>query len=261
MNSRRKFLLQGGMATTALLATRPMKTFAKFGAPFSSFDGNSILLIHTSGLNETTQHSAIISGLKNSVNCILLDTGNNQTDDHNLHNIAKSLGYDACLTGNPAFSGSLITDTETGNAQSYRIIKKGSARIGLIAAWVNRNKTTTGNPVHDLTAIATKLKEEHKCDLVVCLSNHGYNSKQTNDISIAVQSKNIDVIISSQPPVLNEQLPSIVLNKDKEEVLINNAGHSNVLLGKIEIGFDMHGKKNRINFSNVPAGASNKQLI
>ncbi len=268
MNSRRKFLLNGGIATSALLTSKSLKSFAKFSGPTVSFNENGITLIHTYDLHSSTfactasqRHANdMIMKLRSNTNCLLLDTGTNysgnmpeQGNDNKVLSMVKLMGYDVVLTGDPSFEGSLVTGENAGSEKPYRIIQKGHLRIAVIGAWVSRESGHTGeDPIESLSKLAAQLKTEERCNLVVCLSNLGLNNKNgADDILLATRSTNIDVILGSQPAGAEKQLASILLNKEKEEVVIDNAGHANVLLGKINIGFDAAGKKNRISFGTV----------
>ncbi len=58
MTSRRKFLLNGSMATTALLTARPFKTFANVLAPVTSFNinNNKVIFVHTGNYTNSNHH-------------------------------------------------------------------------------------------------------------------------------------------------------------------------------------------------------------
>ncbi|MEP6674465.1 MAG: hypothetical protein ABJA78_04900 [Ferruginibacter sp.] len=277
MNSRRKFLLQGSLATTAILATKPFKTFAKLNSSFSFTDNNSISLLHTYGLGVTATVSpaafekamSVIAELKKQKAGILLfDTGNSFTDAR-MNALLQPLGYDALIPGDrdlasgqfllPAIASNyLVNDSNLKNIQPYKIIYKNDIRIGIISACSNTGSGAVSfkDPAKEITALATHLKEAEHCGLVICLSNLDHqNKKPVDDLALALQSKNVDVILGSQSAQSSGKLPAIVINKMKQEVIVNNAGYGDILLGRVQISFDGDNKKNKIAFSNIPMGS------
>ena len=96
---------------------------------------------------------------------------------------------------------------------------KGNIKIGIIGAGINmkglvgadvNGKIQYINPVKELSSIATMLKKEKKCQLVICLSHLGYkNKKAIDDITFAKQSKDIDILgdvdFSFAPAVPNQR--------------------------------------------------------
>jgi 2',3'-cyclic-nucleotide 2'-phosphodiesterase (5'-nucleotidase family) len=97
MNTRRKFLVQGGLATTALLAVNPFKSIAV---------GSSTLL---PGINST-----------NSV--MLLHTSNGSSDNINTINKLKRKNSNTVL----------LNKDIVPSQESYQIIFKGNIKIGVI---------------------------------------------------------------------------------------------------------------------------------
>jgi 5'-nucleotidase len=267
MNTRRKFLMQGGMAATALLAAKPFKAFSQYDSTHSAHGSNSVVLIHTHNLsNDRTQQAKMESLKSNKPHAILLDVG------HNL----KPTGLvgaaipccDAALPGHHAFgchdqlleqkTPVVVSNYDISDArlqkkvQPYQIIRKGKIRIGIIGAGSspeNAGAIRYKNPLKQLSTLATKLKEEKGCHLVVCLSNLGYkNAKNPDDVALARQSKDIDVIIGGHAGN-SPRHPMIMMNKYGGEVILNHAHDTQLAPGQIEIHFDANGKKNRISFA------------
>ena len=115
MNSRRKFLIQGGLATTAVLALKPFNAIARAASPFTwlSDSNGRLVFLHTAHLhsyydNKVIQHIANIK--KNNANAILFNAGYDTTQDE-----TGPLTYDVlAITGD------------------YKIIRKGNIRTGII---------------------------------------------------------------------------------------------------------------------------------
>lgn len=231
MNTRRKFLLSGGMATTALLTAKPFKSLAGIMNPLAgvSFDEKKLLLIHTADHNDITYSELVndIRNLKNgSSNLMLVHAGeNNQA-------ITGSLKYDAACTAGECVSAA---------TSNYRILHKGNIKIGLITA-ISGKKETAKN----INTTAAYLKNEKNCQLVICLSQLGFKNKTSlDDQKLAARSSHLDIIISGKAdnhPVL----PVIAQNKHKAEVIIHSDSGKGFSFGNIEIAFDEMKNKNFI---------------
>ena len=85
------------------------------------------------------------------------------------------------------------------------------------------------------------LKEEKKCDLVICLSHLGYYYKnfkeKASDLNIARATKNIDLIIGGHTHTFLPK-PTIEKNIAGKNVLINQVGCYGLKLGRIDFYFD-----------------------
>jgi len=231
MNTRRKFLFSGSMATAALLTAKPFTTIANSLGPLTgiSINKNSLVLAHTGNAmhlapEQTLQH---INKLKNNSNLMLLHAGSNAPAS------TKESLYDASMHTGESFSVS---------AGDYKIIYKNDIKTGIITA--DKSASAEG-----INALAVYLKKEKNCHLVVCLSQLGYQSKKgLDDLSLAAASTHLDIIIGGHADNFCTR-PVIAQNKNKEEVIINHAATSGLALRKIEIGFDKRGKKGQVAFT------------
>lgn len=79
-----------------------------------------------------------------------------------------------------------------------------------------------------------------------------------DDRKLAASSTHIDVIIGSSSRTFMKR-PAIVLNKNKSEVIINHAGHSGIVLGKISIKFNNDRQKQGVEFVNTMVGLKDKR--
>jgi len=99
------------------------------------------------------------------------------------------------------------TDLNT-HVKPYRIIVKDGIKIGIFGLGIEleglvdkKMYKETGylNPVEITQDITSKLKNEEKCDLIICLSHLGYyyknNPDKISDLNLAKITKNIDLII------------------------------------------------------------------
>lgn len=217
MNSRKDFIVKSGLATVALLATKPFGSLAS--AALTTSDNSSVLLLHTSNSYTTN------------------------IDLEEKDNTAVSMVASNYAVNNSGFSKKV---------EPYKIIYKGDIKIGIIGAGTDMSNVsntaastvTYKDPVEEINMLATYLKKEKNCNLVVCLSHLGYKNKNAmDDITLAQNSVHVDVIISSNNDKVQHTL--VQRNKNNEEVIIDPTGDMTTL-GKIAIGFDKKGKKNHI---------------
>jgi 5'-nucleotidase len=271
MPSRRKFLVQGTLATTAMLVAKPFQSIAGT----TSTNSNTLTLLHTNdicnklspmgagsmynGLGGFRQTAAMIRTERNTArNVLLLDAGNTysgNTDHDSKHSetlqLMQEAGYDAVLPGKQDMNtDSSYLQQHQSKMKPYRIVWKGNMKIGVISA---------NEDADAVNEIATKLKQRQHCDLVVCLSQLGYTNKnKMDDRKLAAASTHIDVIIGSNSRTFMKR-PAIVLNKNRSEVIINHAGHSGIVLGKINIQFDSERNKRGVEFVNTMVGLKDKR--
>lgn len=132
----------------------------------------------------------------------------------------------------------------------YYIIQKFGIKIGIIGLDVepksliiesNYKGLTYEDPIEVANKMATFLKKEKKCDLIICLSHLGSDKKSedVNDFVIARNTKYIDVIIGGHSHSMIEDERE--LNLDGKEVLITQMAKSGLYLGRIDL--EMERKK------------------
>ncbi|HMD00584.1 MAG TPA: hypothetical protein VKH37_10535, partial [Ferruginibacter sp.] len=172
---------------------------------------------------ENTNHHQVVTevaSLKRSAgNVVLLNAGNDEAGN-------GQLKYDASIS--------------KGSADNYKIIYKGNVKIGII---------TGAGPASEINLLASRLKKDQKCHLVVCLSQRGYKLRTGNDdISLAGGSQYLDIIIGGDPKNCAKN-PVVVLNKDNAEVIIDHAASAASSLGKIAVTVNDRGQKFNIAFS------------
>ncbi|MBS3739330.1 MAG: metallophosphatase [Psychroflexus sp.] len=94
------------------------------------------------------------------------------------------------------------------------------------------------NPVEVAQDQVKILKQEHQCDLVICLSHLGYDyqSDKISDIKLAEQTQDIDLIIGGHSHTFLDK-PSKVLNQAGKITLINQVGWAGLNLGRIDFYF------------------------
>ena len=150
-----------------------------------------------------------------------------------------------------------------GHVKPYKIVYKDGIKVGVFGIGIeleglvdkkNYKETVYHDPVsvsHDMARI---LKQEEKCDLVICLSHIGYQYKnepdKISDVRLATLTKDIDLIIGGHTHTFLDK-PTIIKNADGKDVLVNQVGCYGVNLGRIDFYFD----------SDVSKIASGKSII
>ena len=146
------------------------------------------------------------------------------------------------------------------NVQSYKIIKTGKYKIGVTGVGTHQLKSMEGiawhHPYDRANAIASNLKKEKGCDLVICLSHLGYTqSSGPRNAEFAKASENIDLIIGGHTElVMPGQM--ILKNKLKQEVIVSHGGPGGILVKQITFGFNADRQKNNIACRNIVPGAA-----
>jgi len=147
------------------------------------------------------------------------------------------------LNGNYDFSDTLLN----GKTQPYKIFKKDGLRIGVFGLGIELtglvNKVQYGNtryldPVATALDLEKLLKEDKKCDMVICLSHLGYrySDKKISDIVLAKNTNYIDLIIGGHTHTFLDK-PERVRNLNGKETLINQVGFAGINLGRIDLLF------------------------
>ena len=128
--------------------------------------------------------------------------------------------------------------------EPYLVLKRFGLRIGIMALNVqpksliiesNYRGMVFTDPIKVANEMATYLKKNKKCDLVICLSHLGSDAmaKEVNDFQVARETRNIDVIIGGHSHTMLENTTET--NLDGRKVVIAQMGKSGLYLGRIEL--------------------------
>ena len=136
----------------------------------------------------------------------------------------------------------------------YKIITIDNIKIGIIGVGIQleglvNEKLYDGvkyiDPVKTANFYADFLKNEKKCNIVICLSHlgHEYEGDTISDVKLAEKTKNINVIIGGHTHTFLQEAKK-VKNNENREVLVNQAGWGALALGRLDLFFDKN--KNEI---------------
>lgn len=183
----------------------------------------------------------------------------------------SKLGYDAATIGNHDFDNSiegldkqlphagfdfLISNYDfkntvlDGKTKPYSIFYSGGKKIGVFGLGIKLEglvdkqlykETQYLDPIEITQDMTSVLKNEERCDLVICLSHMGYyykkNPEKICDLNLAKNTRNIDLVIGGHTHTFLKK-PTVVKNLDGKNLLINQVGCWGVNLGRIDYIFD-----------------------
>jgi 5'-nucleotidase len=150
------------------------------------------------------------------------------------------------VSANYDFSNTVM-DT---HVKPYKTFVREGVKIGIFGLGVqldglvdkNMFKETVYNyPIEIAQDMSRILKEDEKCDLVICLSHIGYYYKnkpdRVCDLNLAKATKDIDLIIGGHTHTFLPK-PTIEKNSVGKNVLVNQVGAYGLYLGKVDFYFE-----------------------
>jgi 5'-nucleotidase len=235
------------------------------------------------GLAGVARRAALVKQIRaEEKNVLLLDSGDifQGTPYFNLYGgelelkLMSQLGYDAATLGNHDFDNGIegfvkqmphanfpflcanydFNNTALYNkTMPYKIFKKGNLKVGVVGVGieleglVEKEKYAESiylDPIIQANKYAAILKNDEKCDLVICLSHLGYKYKErkVSDQILAKESQFIDLIIGAHTHTFMSQ-PENVRNAMNEEVKIFQVGFAGINLGRVDYYFEKSKKK------------------
>jgi len=230
------------------------------------------------GLGGVAGRAALIKKIRaQEEHVLLLDAGDifQGTPYFNLYGgelemkLMSQMGYDAATMGNHDFDNGiegfykqlpnanfpiLISNYDFSNTIMnkstipYKVFNKGSLKIGVFGIGIELdglvNKVSYGetvylDPIQKSNETASILKNELKCDLVICLSHLGYSYRNSkiSDKLLAAATTNIDLIIGGHTHTFMET-PEDVKNAAGKTTTINQVGWAGINLGRIDYIFE-----------------------
>ena len=230
------------------------------------------------GLGGVAKRAALIKKIRTQEkNILLLDAGDifQGTPYFNFYNgeiemkLMSEMGYDAATIGNHDFDAGMdnlalqlknatfplvnanydfSNTVMKSHVQPYKIFKKQGIKIGVFGVGIELKglvqkslykETVYNDPLSMANKTATFLKQEEKCDYVICLSHLGYKYKDSkiDDVKLATHSHHIDLIIGGHTHTFLDK-PDILKNVDNQPVIVNQVGWAGIMLGRIDVFFE-----------------------
>ncbi|MCK6639980.1 MAG: metallophosphatase [Bacteroidia bacterium] len=244
------------------------------------------------GLGGVERRAAMIKQIRaQEKNVLVLDAGDifQGTPYFNMYGgeaeikLMSAMGYDASAIGNHDFDGGLdnlakqmqhatfpllcanydFTGTPMeGKTQPYKVFVMDGVKIGVFGLGIEMaglvdsrlyGKTVYTDPIVKSAEMVKELRDNQKCDVVVCLSHLGYKyeNDKVSDMVLAKKSRGIDIIIGGHTHTLLEN-PVTVRNRENESVVVTQVGWAGIRLGKIEIFTDKKSRNKKITAASSP---------
>jgi len=232
------------------------------------------------GLGGLSRRAALISQIRSeNPNTLLLDAGDifQGTPYFNFYGgelefrLMSKLRYDAATIGNHDFDNGIdgllaqmphagfqflsanydfSHTVMDGYVKPYTTFLLDGIRIGVfglgirLEGLVNKalfKETRYLDPMEMALDTARRLREQERCDLVICLSHLGYTypegDNRPGDLSLAAATEYIDLIIGGHTHTFLDQ-PEVKHNRKGQQVLVNQVGCYGLNLGRIDFFFD-----------------------
>jgi len=273
---RRIFLSQISIMAGAATLSKPMASAAAITKRINTLHSakNAVTVYHTNDIRGNVDAVYKNKGglnlikaelKKQEIRGLLLDAGNFINGNNSTYRqkqviaVMNNMGYHAAGIGSqelaqgPDYLATLVSTMKfpllncnyefTGKLKNcvkpYTIITTGRFRVGITAVGSRVNGVKYNDAIASANKFAGILKNNEKCDLVICLSHlDGVVEGATPDNrKLAAQSENIDLIIGSNNDKL--MLNSMILaNKLKHEVVLAQTAWDGLMMGRTVINFD-----------------------
>jgi 5'-nucleotidase len=232
------------------------------------------------GLGGTARRAALINKIRLAErNVLLFDAGDifqgtpyfNKFGGEIEMKLMTKMGYDAATMGNHDFDNGvegfykqvphanfpiLCSNYDFSNTilkgatRPYKVFKKEGIKIGVFGIGIQLEgivdvrsyaDTVYLDPIKKANETADLLKNELKCDLVICLSHLGYTypTNRVSDKILAKNNTNIDLIIGGHTHTFMDQ-PEDVQNLSGKITTINQVGFAGINLGRVDYYFERY---------------------
>lgn len=157
---------------------------------------------------------------------------------------AKQYANFPFLCSNYDFRKTILKD----ETQAYKIFKKGGIKIGVFGIGVELKglvpddkygDTFYRDPIETAQSMAMLLTDLG-CKLIICLSHLGYDYEdktKASDLNLAKNTSHIHLILGGHTHTFLDK-PTVVENKSKQPVLINQVGWAGINLGRIDMDIE-----------------------
>ncbi len=211
-----------------------------------SADGKrNVLLVDAGDFSQGSSYFTILKGdvevdLMNAMRYDVTALGNHEFDN-GIEELVRRLKNLDCpaVCANYEFGGSELGQL----VKPYVIIRRGGLKIGVIGLLTDVSRVVEKHiadkiryldPVEVTDKYADYLKNEKKCDLVMCLSHLGYDGRHDSDVSLASATRNVDLIVGGHSHTFLEDKVT-VSNLDGEPVTIVTDGCWGLYVGNLKV--------------------------
>lgn len=168
----------------------------------------------------------------------------NHEFDFGLDNMArlfKKVNF-PIVCANYDFTGTVVE----GLVKPYVVIKRKGVKIGIFGLSPKLEglvmaSTCAGvkylDPIKTANDIADKLKNEEKCDVVICLSHLGWDEAGLNDMEMMAKTRNIDLVLGGHSHSYFQKL-NYVRNLDGKKIPNDQNGKHGIFVGKITLNLE-----------------------
>jgi 5'-nucleotidase len=180
-------------------------------------------------------------GLMNQMGIDASTIGNHEFDFglENMARVFKQANF-PILCANYDFTGTVME----GICKPWIIIKRNGLKIGVFAVCPKlkglvSDKNCVGvkylDPAKVALETATMLKQQQKCDMVICISHLGWNINREGDDQYMIQgSRNIDLVLGGHSHTYMTQL-EYCNNMDGKPIPVDQNGKSAVFIGRLVV--------------------------
>lgn len=178
--------------------------------------------------------------------------------------LMNRMRYDACTIGNHEFDFGLenmrrlfrMADFPVvcanygfegtpleGVVKPYVVLERKGVRIGVfglspemdgLVSADNCRGVTYENPIEAANRVATRLKLEERCDIIICLSHLGWDIPGMNDRMLIAGTRYIDLVLGGHSHTYFEH-PERLVNASGKEVLCNQMGKNGRFVGTLQL--------------------------
>lgn len=221
-------------------------------------------------------------------NTLLLDAGDmfqgtpyfNYFQGDLILQVMSAAGYDAGTIGNHEFDNGLegllkplphakfpiinsnydFSDTIlAGKFPRWKIFERSGIKIGIYGLGIKAEgliadktfgATIHNNPIATALEMESFLKNDKKCDLVICLSHLGlrYSNNNISDLILAENTALTDLIVGGHTHTYLQE-PIFTKNRVGREIIVNQAWFGGLVLGKIDFVFERSRKQRKGTFT------------
>lgn len=262
MNTKRRLFLKAGtLASGAAMLTRPLTTFASYTNKISGLNrfANSVNVLHTHAVGKMTV-SDLTTALSQNDRGILLEAAAFAEgklflkSENDIIRTMNNAGYHAVTMGAKEISNiekfaalvpsmkfavvncnyTFSDDAVQQLVKRYHIVTYGRFKIGItgVGEKVKTAAVSSSDPCVAAEDTAALLKNNLGCDVVICLSRISLKDNTT----LAEQSAHIDIIITNEEKA-HLHGPSILKNRNDEDVIVSFGAEKNAVVRKISFGF------------------------